>query len=819
MTDQTPDVPPGLVPGSQLAGYRLEEQIGHGGMAVVFRAYDYRLDRLVALKVLAPALAQDDAFRQRFIRESRAAAAVDDPHIIPVFEAGESGGVLFIAMRYVRGGDARSLVDRIGPLPAGRAVEIVTQTASALDAAHARGLVHRDVKPGNMLLDESQSAGRPDHVYLSDFGLSKASLAVAGLTATGQFLGTLDYIAPEQIEGRTVDGRTDQYSLACAAFELFCGAPPFRREDTVSVMYAQLNEPPPSLRSDRPDLGDELDRVMAKALAKAPADRYESCMDFATALRQALGLAASGSDSGPQAAHPPTQLASTPITPQAPQVAAGAGYDAPGLEPAGPGLSQRWPGPAGAGHTQAAQPSAGAGHAEAAQPPAEAGPTLAAQAQTGAMPGAASGPATARISAPSRTTEPGDIGTADLPGRSGRAWWRSPLPVAGLCAVVLLAGGGAFALSGHGNSSGHGHGSASRKAGNVPPLVAVSLPGCTTATARAATSTTATAATVTGDNPFGVTVTANGQYSFVTLGNSIAVLRDNVGLEPTPVQTIAASGASKTDALTHDGRFLVAAAGSGAVVVNVADAEQGVPDPISGALTSPDGKGAFGVLISANDEFVFVTLQGSDKMAVFNLRDALAHGFSAAFIGYVPLGTQPVGIASDGTWIYVANLGGTLSVINASKAETSPRSAVVKTVRAGCGTARVLLSADGQVLWVTARQSDALLAFSTARLRSDPEHALIAKVMVGEVPLGEVFVDNGTKIVIADSNLNSLPGATANLAVVDANLALAGKSALLGYVPSGLLPRELAVEPGGATLLVTNEDSHQLQALRIADLP
>ena len=239
MSDQ---VPQDFRAGSLVAGYRLEERIGQGGMAVVFRAYDRRLDRRVALKILSPSLAADEAFRLRFIRESRAAAAVDDPHIIPVFEAGESDDVLFIAMRYVRGGDVRSLIGRAGPLAPGRVAEIVAQAASALDAAHARGLVHRDVKPANMLLEPSTVVDRPEHVYLSDFGLSKGTLAASGLTATGQFLGTLDYVSPEQIEGRPVDGRADEYALACSAFEMLCGEPPFQREQGVSVMYAHLSD-------------------------------------------------------------------------------------------------------------------------------------------------------------------------------------------------------------------------------------------------------------------------------------------------------------------------------------------------------------------------------------------------------------------------------------------------------------------------------------------------------------------------------------------------------------------------------------------------
>ncbi len=289
MSERDPGVPGGFAPGSRIAGYLLEAQIAQGGMAVVFRAYDERLDRTVALKILAPALAEDEVFRQRFIRESRAAAATDDPHIIPVFDAGEASGVLFIAMRFVRGGDVRSLIRQFGPMPPGRAAEIISQVASALDAAHGRGLVHRDVKPANMLLDGSSGAGRPDHVYLSDFGLSKGSLQASGLTARGYFLGTLEYVSPEQIESKPVDGRADQYALACAAFEILTGAPPFRRDEASAVMYAQLSEPPPALSSCRPGLPEAADAVFARALAKAPADRYGSCREFADALRAALG--------------------------------------------------------------------------------------------------------------------------------------------------------------------------------------------------------------------------------------------------------------------------------------------------------------------------------------------------------------------------------------------------------------------------------------------------------------------------------------------------------------------------------------------------
>jgi serine/threonine protein kinase len=286
LTQDFSSVVGGLAPGEQVAGYQVQEQIGRGGMAVVYRALDLRLGRPVALKVLAPHLGEDEAFRQRFIRESRAAAGVDHPHIVPVFEAGEADGVLFIAMRYVSYGDVRMLIDREGRLSTARAVTITAQVASALDAAHARGLVHRDVKPGNMLLAETGARGT-DHVYLSDFGLSKHSLAASTLTSTGQFMGTLDYVSPEQIQGQPADGRADQYALACTTVEMLSGTPPFKRDESMALLWAQLESPPPRLTERRPDLPPAVDAVIRTALAKSPSDRYPTCLAFASALRAA----------------------------------------------------------------------------------------------------------------------------------------------------------------------------------------------------------------------------------------------------------------------------------------------------------------------------------------------------------------------------------------------------------------------------------------------------------------------------------------------------------------------------------------------------
>jgi hypothetical protein len=282
-----------------IAGYRLGERLGQGRTAAVYLARDEGLHYQVAVKVLALDPARDTAFAGTFVREARAAAALDHPNIIPVYDAGEEDGTPYVVMRYARGGDARALLRRSGPLPLNYAWRIIAQVASALDAAHAQGLVHRDVKPANILFDTAGAiAGRrpgpsgdraPGDVYLSDFGMGR--VFPPGLaTAADQIADTLDYLAPEQIEGDVLDGRADLYALACTSFELLCGAPPFGAEQGLTLMYAQLYAPPPVAAARRAGLPAAVDAVLARALAKDPADRYPSCGRFAAELRAALGL-------------------------------------------------------------------------------------------------------------------------------------------------------------------------------------------------------------------------------------------------------------------------------------------------------------------------------------------------------------------------------------------------------------------------------------------------------------------------------------------------------------------------------------------------
>lgn len=271
-----------LEAGDVFAGYRVTGVAGRGGMGVVYEAQQLDLERPVALKLIATPLARDEAFRERFVRESRAAAAIDHPNVIPVYSAGEDGGRLYLAMRFVDGEDLRSLVQREGPLEPARAASIIAQIGSALDAAHARGLVHRDIKPANVLLDR-------DHAYLTDFGLTKRLTGETTMTGSGRWVGTLGYIAPEQIRGEGVDARADVYALGCLLFYVLTGVAPYRRDSDEATLYAHLNDAAPDARALAPEVPEALAGVVARALEKDPDDRYLSAGDVGRAALAAVG--------------------------------------------------------------------------------------------------------------------------------------------------------------------------------------------------------------------------------------------------------------------------------------------------------------------------------------------------------------------------------------------------------------------------------------------------------------------------------------------------------------------------------------------------
>jgi len=364
-----------------------------------------------------------------------------------------------------------------------------------------------------------------------------------------------------------------------------------------------------------------------------------------------------------------------------------------------------------------------------------------------------------------------------------------------------------------------------------------------------------------GGMPFAVVVSPDGDWSFVSLGGQVAVLSDRgatprlVREIPLPQQT-GGFGRAAGGAITHDGRYLLIADGAGAVIIDVAAAEKTDSGAVLGWLTTPppssgrvSGRGpisrvnsAIQVTTSADDKFAFVSLEYADEIAVFNLEEAQAAQWrpSSGFVGTITLGSAVVGMAvsNDGRWLYATSelaAGvrpspqllrpggrgpyGSVSVIDVHRAETDPAASVVATAAAGCGAVRVAVSPDDNVVWVTARESDELLAFSAAALRSDPQHALLARIRVGEAPVGLTVFDGGRYVAVDDSDRFMLPGATSSLTIVDTNAALAGKPALLGTVPTGMFPRELAVEPRSNTLLVTNFISGKLETVKLPNPP
>jgi hypothetical protein len=274
-----------LSEGDEFAGYRIERSLGRGGMGMLYLALEPGLERRVALKLIAPEAASDEVFARRFAEESRIAAAIEHPNVVPIYAAGEEDGVPFIAMRYVAGSDLGRRLGREGLLEPALAVDLIAQVGNGLDAIHAAGLVHRDVKPANVLLG---GAGADDHAYITDFGVARNVATESGLTQTGHFVGTLDYVAPEQISGGAVDARVDVYALGCLLFKLLTGAVPFPRDDDAARLYAHLNDPPPAPSLHATEVPAALDEVVERAMSKRPDDRYPSAGDLGRAARAAL---------------------------------------------------------------------------------------------------------------------------------------------------------------------------------------------------------------------------------------------------------------------------------------------------------------------------------------------------------------------------------------------------------------------------------------------------------------------------------------------------------------------------------------------------
>jgi serine/threonine protein kinase len=342
-------LPRRLQTGDRIAGYEVVSFLTRGGMAELYEARDLRLGRRVALKLIASDLAQDERFRARFMQESQLAASLDHPNIVPIYEAGDDQGLLFLAMRYVDGADfADVLRERSGPLPSEDVLSLLRQAARALDAAHEAGLVHRDVKPANILVTRAQPGHSHDrHVYLTDFGITKRVSSLSGLTTEGRFLGTVEYVAPEQVRGQHVEAAADIYSLACMAFQALTGELPFVKEHSAAILFAHVAEQPPAASTVNPDLPVGVDAALAAGLAKEPTDRPQSCVALIEAIDEGLRTAAPGGRGpvlSPAPSPPPAPLPvpTWPVPDNPPSPTASADPRS-GLGAAGSRRRLRWP--------------------------------------------------------------------------------------------------------------------------------------------------------------------------------------------------------------------------------------------------------------------------------------------------------------------------------------------------------------------------------------------------------------------------------------------------------------------------------------------
>jgi DNA-binding beta-propeller fold protein YncE len=563
--------------GSVLAGYRIEGLAGVGGMGRVYRATQIALNRLVALKVIAPELANEPDFRARFERESHLSASIDHPNVIPVYEAGEADGRLFIAMRWVEGTDLRSVIVAEGRLEPDRAVAIAEQVAAALDAAHRSGLVHRDVKPANVMLTATHGQ---EHVYLTDFGLTKKASSNTALTRTGFFVGTPDYMPPEQIMGGRADARSDVYALGCLLFHALTGRPPYDRGHEVAKMYAQVHDPPPSVVEAVPGAPAGLDAVITRALAKVPDQRYPSAGDLGRAARAAL--------TGAAPSQPERNLATGLAAPQAPEpddTAPGAAGIAPELEPTAPPAAAPTPPPDPA-PTAPPEPAPTGPPDPAATPAADSAPSAPPE------PGPTA-PPTPPPTAPSRAAAEPPLPAGAAPGYTAPPRKR-PRPrarpialaaalVVGAVAAILVATG-VFSGGEEGGPSSAGEGAAASGDEPATPEVVATIPA--------------------GNGPDGIAVEGNTVWVSNSRGNTLTRLDANLNNRIGERVTV---GRNPDEVEVADGVLWVSNTDDGTVTRLETD-----PEPVVTA-TVPVGLGPEG--LSLGEQLVWVANGDSDSVS------------------------------------------------------------------------------------------------------------------------------------------------------------------------------------------------------------
>jgi YVTN family beta-propeller protein len=596
--------------GTVFAGYRIEGVAGQGGMGVVYRAIQIALNRKVALKLIVPELADDQGFRERFKRESELGASIEHPNVIPVYEAGEADGLLFISMRWVDGTDLRSLILREGRLSPDRAVSIAEQIGAALDAAHHHGLVHRDVKPANVLLAGKQG----EHAYLTDFGLTKRTTSAGGLTRTGHFVGTPDYMPPEQIKGEPVSALADVYSLGCMLFHSLTGHTPFERDTEVAKIYAHLNDPPPSVVDAVPEAPPAFDEVVSRALAKEPEERYPSAGDLARAARAAL--------TGAEPEQPEHSLATGPAAPATVRQDA----EPPDGEP--PGLTLPTPG--------VTMPAAAPG------PTFEASPPRPSEAPTAPAPTAPTPPGPT-APAQTRPAEPPSLPTVpDRPTGGGRR-----AAAIGLASVVALAAaGGALALGGV-------FGGSEDKPASDGADQSASFDQPANEETETAGPPKAVATIEAGDGPDGLAVDEDTDSVWVANARGNALTRIDVTTNKA-VQTVSV-GRNPDGVAAADDVVWVTNTDDG-TVTRIEDATQDGPSKTVRVGAEPEG-------IALGERYVWVANSADATVTRIDRRTATVVGAP------IPVGLTPIGVWVGKTGVWVANSGSrTVTLIDPSTA-------------------------------------------------------------------------------------------------------------------------------------------------------
>jgi YVTN family beta-propeller protein len=681
--------------GEEFAGYRLLSVLGRGGMSIVFRAENPRLGNVIALKVLDPELANNDVFRSRFLEESRIAASMNHPNVIPIHDTGSSDGLLYIAMRYVTGTDLRQMLKQRGPLPADEAVFLLSQAARALDAAHRRGLVHRDVKPANLLIERGTDEGDPEHVYLTDFGITKHQQGVSGLTSAGALLGTIDYIAPEQVRGMSVLGMADQYSLGCVLYECLTGRLPYEKDFGTAIMWAHVEEPPIPATSARPGLPPAIDDVFSKVLAKLPGDRYDNCRSFISDAGRALGLAEPTPASGSLGMMPGS--GAVPYTPEL----AGGGYQPSGLTHAR--------------YESKADPTANWPVAQPLAPPPTTADPIVAPTGPGRRPGG-----------------------RRRPSRGG-GWLVAAL------ALLLVAGAAAGVTlgltRGHNNAPAAGGGGTATTGGSTAPGSATaSAPGGAAAVALPTVAGTVHA----GQNPNFVAVAPNGKFAFITDPGAGAVTVLSTGsnrvsrtikIPQGPPESVSFSPDSKTAYVSVYGdhsvplvAFVDTATGTVTATVPV---DNHTPDP---SATSPDGR------------FLYVpnhntALTGANE----NVIDVI-DTTTKTLVGDVATPANPhwVVFSKNGRFYATDHMSATVTVLNASS------NAVIANITVGETPHSEALSPDGSRLAVTSFDGNVVFLIDTATDK------MVAQVPVGRNPLDIAYSPDGRYIFTTNNADNTV---------------------------------------------------------------